>query len=235
VNATLVSAFLRQRLTSPMRLGLIFLMTVFPLGGVALTGQLSLLAGIAGPVAFILAAGAVGLDLSSGTLTLLFVRPVTRLEYVLSRWLAATLGALGLCVLTYALATLILILRGAPPDGAALVQMVLDAAATTSGYAAIMVMLSTLAGGLGDVGLWVASMIAIQMFTILGQFKQWPWLLRACTEAQHVLSPELSFAWIFQHTPPSWFAIASWASTVTLALALANARMNRRELSYAVD
>lgn len=235
MNATLIAAFLRQRLTSPMRLGLIFLMTVFPLGGVAIMGQLSVLAGIAGPIAFILAAGAVGQDLSSGTLTLLFVRPVTRLEYILSRWIAATLGALGLCLFTYLFAVGILLLRGTPPQAAAIAQLVLDATTTTAGSAAIMVMLSTLAVGLGDVGLWFGSLVIVQMLTVLAQFKQWAWLTRACGEVQHVLSPELSFAWAFQHTPPSWFAIASWASTVTLALALANLRMNRRELSYAVD
>jgi hypothetical protein len=35
------------------------------------------------------------------------------------------------------------------------------------------------------------------------------------------------------HMPPSWFAITSWASTVTLALAVGIARLNRREHSYA--
>lgn len=235
MNPTLVTAFLRQRLTSPMRLGLLFLMTVFPLGGVAITGQLSVLAGIAGPIAFILAAGAVGQDLSSGTLTLLFVRPVTRLEYILSRWSAATIGALGVCLFTYLLATLVMVLRGTPPQAAAMAQMVLDALTTTAGVSAVIVALSTCAGGLADVALFGAIVFMVQMFTLLAQLKQWDWLARACTEVQYLMWPELSFAWAFQHTPPSWFAIASWASTVALALALANLRMNRRELSYAVD
>lgn len=235
MNSTLIHAFLRQRLTSPMRLGLVFLMTIFPIGGVAIMGSLQVVSGIAGPIAFILAAGAIGQDLSSGTLTLLFVRPVTRLEYVLSRWIAATIGAFGICLGTYLIATLLMFVRGTPPEAAALLQLVLDTATTTAGSSAIMIMLSSLGGGLADVGLWVATMVSVQMLTVLGQFKQWPWLLRACSEIQHVLSPELSFAWMFQHMPPSWFAIAAWLSTVTLALAVANLRMNRRELSYAVD
>ncbi len=235
MNPTLIAAFLRQRLTSPMRLGLIFLMTIFPIGGVAFMGTLSVVSGIAGPIAFILAAGAIGQDLSSGTLTLLFVRPVTRLEYVLSRWIAATIGAFGICLFTYLIATMLMFLRGTPPEAAALVQLVLDTVTTTAGSAAIMIMLSSLGGGLADVGLWFGTLVTVQMLTVLGQFKQWPWLMRICAEVQHVLSPELSFAWVFQHMAPSWFAIATWFSTVTLALALANLRMNRRELSYAVD
>jgi hypothetical protein len=35
--------------------------------------------------------------------------------------------------------------------------------------------------------------------------------------------------------PVSWFAVTSWASTVTLALAIGLARLNRRELSYAAS
>jgi hypothetical protein len=48
-----------------------------------------------------------------------------------------------------------------------------------------------------------------------------------------VLGPQLTFAWLLQHTPVSWFALASWASSITLALAVGIARLNRRELSYA--
>ena len=233
MNRTLVAAFLRQRLTSPMRLGLIVLMTLFPLGGVAIMGTLSVLSGIAGPLALIFAAGAIGQDVSSGTLQLLLVRPVTRPAYLVSRWLAAVTGALGLTLLMFALGTLVLMLRGTPPAATELMKMVLESASAAVGSAAVMVMLSTLVGGLGDVGLYVGTLIVLQMLAGVGQFKQWPWLMRASSELQGVMAPQLSFAWAVQHTPVSWFALASWASTIVLALALGIARLNRRELSYA--
>jgi hypothetical protein len=111
--------------------------------------------------------------------------------------------------------------------------MSLESTAAATGSAAIMIMLSTLAGGLGDVGLYFASLILLQMMAAVGAFEQWAWLQRASSELQGVLGPQLSFAWMLQHTPVSWFALASWASSITLALAVGIARLNRRELSYA--
>lgn len=233
MNRTLIAAFLRQRLTSPMRLGLIVLTTLFPLGGVAIMGSLSVLSGISSTLALIFAAGAIGQDVSSGTLQLLLVRPVTRPSYLFNRWLAAVAGALGLAFAMFALGTLVLFLRGMPPAGAEVARMVLESTAAAAGSAAVMIMLSALVGGLGDVGLFFAALVLVQMLNGVAMFKHLAWLERACAEVQGVLGPQLSFAWAFQHTPVPWFALASWASTVTLALAVGLARLNRRELSYA--
>ncbi len=235
MNRTLVLAFLRQRFTSPMRLGLLALLTLFPLAGVAIIGQLSVLGGIAAPIALVFAAGAVGQDVSSGTLQLLLVRPVTRPAYLFNRWLAASLGAFALTALMFALGTLVLLLRGTPAAPLELVRMLLEAATTIAGHAAVLMMLSTLAGGLGDLGIYVGTFFVIQMLSGLALLKQWDWLQRVSTELQGVLGPQLSWAWLAHQTPPSWFAILSWASTVTLALAVGIARLNRRELSYAAD
>jgi ABC-type Na+ efflux pump permease subunit len=216
-----------------MRAGLLFLVTVFPLGAVAVTGTISPLAGIASPIALILAAGAIGQDVASGTLQLLLVRPVSRPSVLVSRWLACVFAALGLTMVMLALGTIALLLRGTHPDGLDLVRIVLESACSAAGSAAVMVMLSTLVGGLGDVGLFAAAVIMTQMFAGLATLEHWEWLARACTEIQGVLSPQLAWDWMVHGSPPSWFAITSWASTVTLALAAGIARLNRRELSYA--
>src|SRR5258706_13639451 len=106
--------------------------------------------------------------------------------------------------------------------------MSLESTSAASGNAAIMIMFSTLVGGLGDVGLYFGTLIVLQMLAGVGQFKQWAWLMRASSELQGVLAPQLSFAWALQHTSVSWFALASWASSIALALAVGIARMNRR-------
>jgi len=233
VNPTLIAAFLRQRFTSPMRVGLLAILTVFPLGGAVLMGTLAPLGGIAGPLALILAAGAIGQDVSSGTLQLLLVRPVSRPSVLVHRWLASVLVATAITVLTLILASVALVLRGTHPDALDLIRMVLESLCSAAGSAAVMVMLSTLVGGLGDLGLYFATLFLSQMFEALGSFKRWDWLVRACAEVHGALSPQLSWEWMLHQTPPSWFALASWASTVTLALAVGIARLNRRELSYA--
>src|SRR5262249_31071719 len=118
-------------------------------------------------------------------------------------------------------------------DGLDLVRMVLESISSAAGYAAVMVMLSTLVGGLGDVGLYFATTIFGVMLDGLGTLEHWTWATRTSGELQRLLAPQLSWAWLAHGAPPSWFALASWASTVTLALAVGIARFNRRELSYA--
>jgi ABC-type Na+ efflux pump permease subunit len=235
VNPTLIRSFLRQRLTSPMRLAMMFLFTFFPLGGLALSGQLSMLQGIAAPLAILFAAGAVGQDVSSGTLQLLLVRPVTRPAYLVSRWLGASLGAFAVTALTIVLGVLVLVLRGTPAAPVEVARVLLEAATSIAGHAVVMVMLSTLVGGLGDLAIFAATMFVAQMLQALAMLKRWDGLARACHEIQGALGPEVPLAGWAQGIPPSWFAIASWASTVTLALAVGIARLNRRELSYASD
>jgi ABC-type transport system involved in multi-copper enzyme maturation permease subunit len=233
VNRTLLVAFLRQRFTSPMRVGLLSIVTVFPLGAAILANDLAPLAGPASAIALILSAGAIGQDVSSGTLQLLLVRPVSRPSVLLHRWLASVIAAVGITIVLLLLATLALLAHKTQPNALDLVRMVLESACSAAGSAAVMVMLSTLVGGIGDVGLFVAAMIVTQMFSGLAMLEHWDVLARACNEVQGVLSPQLSWAWLLHGTPLSWFAITSWASTVTLALAVGIARFNRRELSYA--
>ena len=233
MNRTLLVAFLRQRFTSPMRVGLLLIVTVFPLGAAIFANDLAPLAGPASAIALILSAGAIGQDVSSGTLQLLLVRPVSRPSVLLHRWLASVIAAVGITIVLLLLATLALLAHKTQPNALDLVRMVLEAACSAAGSAAVMVMLSTLVGGIGDVGLFVAAMIVTQMFSGLAMLEHWGALARACNEVQGVLSPQLSWAWMLHGTPLSWFAITSWASTVTLALAVGIARFNRRELSYA--
>jgi len=233
VNPTLVVAFLRLRLTSPLRLGLLLLLTLFPLGAAVITTSLSPLGGLGAPIALILAAGAIGQDVSSGTLQLLLVRPVSRPSVIVNRWLASVLAAAGLTIAVLILGTIGLLLKGTHPDALDLGRMVLESTCGAAGSAAVMIMLSTLVGGLGDVALLLLAMIMTQMVEGLATFEHWGWVVRASEEAKDALLPQLSFEWMLHHTPPSWFAIVSWASTLTLALAVAIARLNRRELSYA--
>lgn len=235
MNPTLVLAFLRQRFTSPMRVGLVLLLTFFPLGGAILTGQITMLAGIAAPLALILAAGAIGQEVSSGTLQLLFARPVTRPSYLASRWLAATLAAFAIVLVVTLLASAGLLLRGMAPAPVDVARVLLEALCSCAGHAAVLMMLSTLAGGLGDLGLYVATFFVNQMLAGLAAIQGWRWLARASNEVQGLLGPQLSWVWLGRDLPVSWFAIVSWASTVTLALAIGIAVLNRRELSYGAD
>lgn len=235
MNPTLLLAFLRQRFTSPMRLGLILLITFFPLGAAILTGQLSILSGIAAPLALIIAAGAIGQEVSSGTLQLLFARPVTRPSFLVSRWIGATLAAFGIVVVEAVLASLGLLARSLAPEPLDVARLLLESLGSAAGHAAVLIMLSTLVGGLGDLGLYVAAFFVNQMLTGLAALQRWSWLERATSEIQSFIGPQLPWGWLGRDLPVPWFAIVSWASSVALALAVGITVLNRRELSYGAD
>ncbi len=79
MNATLVTAFWRQRLTSPMRMVIALVFLSFGLMPVLLAGSIAMLGkNTMGVFGFVCAAGLIGQDVSSGVLTLAFGRPLRR-------------------------------------------------------------------------------------------------------------------------------------------------------------
>src|SRR5262249_47296609 len=106
MNRTLIANYLRHRASSFMRVALIIVPSIFALGSVALGHSLAPLAGLSTFYGMVLAAGAIGQDISSGTLQLLLARPVTRPGYVMSRWIAAGFGASVLYIGIVALSTI---------------------------------------------------------------------------------------------------------------------------------
>ena len=94
MNLTLIAAFLQHRLSSPLRMLFLAAFVLMPLLFVTAAPGMGLT-----PLedsfwfVIVLGAGAIGQDVSSGVLQLLLARPITRPEYVTSRWLAVAIGA----------------------------------------------------------------------------------------------------------------------------------------------
>ena len=234
MNLTLVLATLRQRFTSPIRLVIVLLFGWMPVLPVLVAPRIGFAAlGDCYFLALTLAAGMIGQDLSSGTLQLLLARPVTRAQYVFSRWGAVAAGTLLITVLQTLVAALVMTLRGAPVPWGGAALFLANGALLALGTAAIMALLSSLAAGLGDLGLLFLVFISAQVLEKLGMFKSWDWLVRGAGELLRVLKPQLDVAPLFHGDPVAWFAVVSYLSTVTICLGLAVVVMNRRELSYA--
>jgi ABC-type transport system involved in multi-copper enzyme maturation permease subunit len=234
MNPTLVLATLRQRFISPIRLVILLLLGWMPMLPILLAPRAGFTAlGDCYFIALALAAGMIGQDLSSGTLQLLLARPVTRAQYVFSRWGAVAAGTILLVVLQILCGAFIMVVRGAlvPWDQAAL--HLGNSALLALGTAAVMALLSSLAAGIGDLGLLFLVFISAQVLEKVGMFKSWEWLVRGARELLGVLKPELDLAPFFHGGPIAWLAIVTYLSTVTLCLGLAVVVMNRRELSYA--
>lgn len=234
MNAALMLALWRQRLTSPLRMTLLGGLAGVPLLGAAFMhgAGLSMLGNSQG-VVLVLGAGMIGQDISSGVLQLLFARPVRRTSYVVSRWLAIAVAASAVTLLQLAAATALMATHGSAPAAQDVLVFGLARVSEAFGLAAVLALLSSLVPGLGDLGLYLLLTIGAGVVQMAGQVKGWPWLGRMGAELQASLLPSIDLAHLLHASPQLWFPIVSYASTVTLCLALAIVAVNRRELSYA--
>jgi hypothetical protein len=233
VKRALVTALWQQRLSSPMRVLLLAMMLLPGLAMAALTGSIAPAHGSAFFVAAVLAAGAIGQEVASGTLQLTFARPVPRPTYVLCRWFAAGAGGAALAAGQLVLAAAVLAARGMAPAPADVLVAALDDTLQALAGAALFVALSACVNGLGDVGLYVLAFLGAQMGGAIAGMRGWPVLARACTELEHTLMPDPGMGWLAGHGDPAWTGLATVLSTTALALAVAIVAVNRRELSYA--
>jgi ABC-type transport system involved in multi-copper enzyme maturation permease subunit len=234
IHPVLVVSFLRQRLGSPLRLVLLGFMFFSPLMVVAVTKQVATLAGTPAMFALVLAAGAIGQEISSGVLTLTFARPVTRAAYVLSRWAGAAGFAAALGLTQVALGLMAIAARGGSvPAAGEVAGLVVECVLTAGAAAAVMVMFSSLMNGLGDVALWALASVTGGLAGMVGQAKNWPALVRAASEVDLTLMPKLQAGWLFGLGDPQVYALVAVLSTTTAALAVAVWVVNRKELSYA--
>jgi ABC-type transport system involved in multi-copper enzyme maturation permease subunit len=234
MTGTLVTAFLRQRFTSPMRAVLLLVVAggpLFPVMFAPATG-FSMLGG-GSLLALILGGGMIGQDVSAGTLPLLLARPVSRTRYVVARWLGVILGAWLIVALQGLCAASIMLARGAAVpwrDGALFLA---NGAFEVIGMASLLAVLSALMNGLGDLGLLLLLFMSRQALGMVAQVRSSAPLLRAAEELGRLIGPKLELGPFFGPAPVSWFEVVSYFSTVTLCLALAILIVNRRELSYA--
>jgi ABC-type transport system involved in multi-copper enzyme maturation permease subunit len=236
VNRELILAFLRQRLTSIMRLALLSITFFFPLlvFAFAPASPISLLTPNAANFALILSAGMIGQDVSAGVLQLVFARPLSRAEYVFSRWGAAAIGAAMIMMLQVALVAAICAARGAPRQPSEWLAFGAESALQEIGVVSVMTLFSALAPALADLGLLVISTLMAALMSVLGQaVERLGFLVRISEELQRFTSPQIPLGRWLEGDAISWFTLASYLSTIALCLALAIVIMNRKELSYA--
>ena len=233
MNETLMLTFLRQRISSPVRMVILSAMVCLPLLFIAaMPGMGFTPFGESQPLILLFAVGMIGQDVSTGVLQLLFARPVKRWEYVLSRWLAVALAATAVCWLQALLGWGLLSLRGAAPPPEYVLMFAAGRVLEALGLAAIMTLLSSLIGGYGDLALYVLGSIGLGIVALVAQANGWHVAQQVVQILSDSLTPKLEMAQ-FRAGAPSWFAIASYLSSVTLALWLAVVSVNRKELSYA--
>jgi hypothetical protein len=233
MNRALVVALWRQRLTSPVRLVMLGMFAVPPTLFAVGAHVLAPVLGSGYWLALVLAAGAVGQDVSSGVLHLTFARPVTRAEYVFSRWFGAATGALAVSTLMLVPAVISLAAHGAERPFAEFLAAVVENAVLAATGAAVLTCFSAFADGLGDVAILAVLTFGLQLAFMLSEMKHWDALRAVTGELQQTLRPDLALGWFAGQGSPAFTGLAVALSTTVLALAIAIVRVNRRELSYA--
>ena len=180
----------------------------------------------------ILGAGAIGRDLTSGALALALTRPLLRRDYVLAKW-AAIVAAAGLVTLLQLGLEAGIMAWYYPRAFDLLSNQPLHAAFTRlslcAGVGAVLVLLSTLVSGQGNVILFGLCFAAAQVLQGQGASLKLPWVSRVGQELAGALLPRLNAIDVFRSSPPSWYAILTWLSTVCLALCGAVLVLNHRD------
>ena len=234
MSRPLFLATIRWWLASPIRLGVLAAAALLPvLGSVLSQGRLPS-AGGASELALILGAGIIGQSVSTGTLQLVLARPIRRSTFVLTRWLAvgsAALAIFGACtVAAWLLGSASGMETQTPGDVALLLA---EAALHAFGAAAVLVALSALVRGYGDIAIWIVGTILALLASEVGQVKDVATLRWAGRQTLEFLRPSVDLRQVLGARPVPLSGLAAWAFTVTLCLAVAIVLLNRKELSYA--
>lgn len=234
MNRTLIMTTILQRVKSPVRMALAgagFFLPLLALWFLPVTGFSSLDNGF--KFGLVIGAGLIGQDLSAGVLQLLFARPVTRMSYVMSRWLGCVLLASALTVVQVLCGALILQVREMPFEMSTALAFGGTQLLAAIGIVSVLTLFSSLIGGLGDLGLYLLAMIFAGAVGFGGQITGTGWARHTGEELGRFLSPGLDIGRLTQASTLPWFEIVSFLSTIALCLAVAVWVVNRRELSYA--
>jgi hypothetical protein len=171
-------------------------------------------------------AGSIGRDVTTGVLPLLFTRPIKRGTYVFAKWIAVSSAAAVTGALVLTIQALLLRHRGLGLPGATIAAAVFASAASACGISSVLVFLSALVSGFGDIALWMG----LRLLGALLAKRVGP---RFVQEWRSLIEPSLAWDTLSGSHLGAWFRLVSYLSTVTLFLCLAVMAANRKEVSYA--
>jgi ABC-type transport system involved in multi-copper enzyme maturation permease subunit len=234
----MVRRFLRQKLGSPAILivmAAFALLSMIPL--VASKGKADTGAGLI--VLFVLAAGAVSRDASSGALQMILARPIRRSEYLFGRFLGIA-AAFGLFLLvTFVLAILmpkiLPFLTSADVDAGAIARALAGSFLSGLLVAAMLVFFSTFLPGYADVLALFLSGLLLNVPGVLAGWLKAPWLSRFGTVLNENLSPTVPWDEVLRGDNVLREATGRYALALVAILAAALVVFSRREFAYGQD
>lgn len=235
MNRAIMLATFKERINNP---GRMILLGLFALIGVIEAVQARNGGDAPGHIlvvylALVLGSGLIGTDVSSGVLHLLFLRPVTRAEYVWSKWLAVSVGCAAVAITRLVFYVVILSLSHAAIDWDAVMQNGLDCLLIPFGVSAVLACFSALGEGYADLRIYLLMFLLGVVLQSLGGLRGEPGWEAVARQIYEVLVPRVELSSAPGTTIVLLQTVVSYLSTVTAAMALAVVAVNRRELTYA--
>jgi hypothetical protein len=231
----MVRRFLRQRFGSPGLVAALAVLALLETVNVAARDPGNRTS-VATWAVFIIAAGSVSRDVSSGALQMILSRPIRRTEYLFGRYLGILASYATFLIVTglLAFALMHVLPRPASDPGHSIAAFAAAAGASFLGgafQAAILLMFSTFLPGIAD----LLGLLLLYLVLNLPQLSSAPWLRRAAQAGRENLMPAVSWDEVFRGHGLLRATAGRWVFALVMYLTLAAVIFSRRELPYGHD
>jgi ABC-type transport system involved in multi-copper enzyme maturation permease subunit len=195
--------------------------------------------------------GTIGRQVSDGTLSLLFSRPLTTTSFVFSKWSAVAFASIATSLFQLAAEAIVQFMR--TPGSMAYGDIWCNAAERIMicfGFSAVIVLLSALVTGIKDLGLVFLIIIVQSIASAMSQMKPGEGSDVLTTSAVNIASlsaqfvsslletvskPRVEMQTVLSGLPEMWYQIFAYLAVITVSLSLAILLLNKRELPYGSD
>ena len=225
--------FVRQNFGSPGLVAALGVLALIETFGVAHRGGMNGFS-IANWAIFVIAAGSVSRDVSSGALQMILSRPIRRTQYLFGRYVGIIVSFALFLVFTSLLAFVVVHLaaRGAAAEvsPARLARLTGETFLSGAFPAAILLFFSTFLPGIADLLGLLILYIVLRLPAASGSA-----LARAAEAARENILPDVSWSEAWTGRGAALAAAGRWVFALTVYLALAAVVFSRRELPYGND
>jgi hypothetical protein len=233
----MVRRFLRQKMGSAGLVVALAVLALFESFGLASRGADQGLM-MANWAIFVIAAGSVSREISSGALQMILSRPILRAQYLFGRYLGI-LASYGLFLLVTCFLALAVVRILVPRATGAAAPLPLDTLVVAAGGAfltgamngAILLFFSTFLPGIAD----LLGFLLLSLALNLPRMSRAEWLRDAASTARENMLPEVAWSEVLRGQGMWNAETGRWVFALTAYLVLAAFVFSRRELPYGQD
>jgi hypothetical protein len=234
----MIRRFVRQRFGSVGLVAALAVLAMLELFNLASRGAGSGFA-MASWAIFVIAAGSVSRDISSGALQMILSRPIHRTEYLFGRYLGILTSYAIFLLVTSLLTLLVVQVFSSRAASAAVPDLSVNAMAIGAGdafldgalQAAVLLLFSTFLPGIAD----LLGLLLLYLALNLPMASKARWLRDVAERARENMLPAVAWNEVLRGHGTLGAATGRWVFALTVYLTLAAIIFSRRELRYGQD